>query len=217
MRKFIAILLCLMLVLSLAACGENKIAAAGTISENPTPAADTAAAEASTAAETQQPAETEETAPAEAAPAETQPEPAVEETPAEEPAEPFTFTYNGVTMTPGEDYNGTKLGEPDSIEVTPDCRTNRDVTHYCFPDVTIATVKEESGREYITGITLETPMVTTAEGIGLGRDRAQVIAAYGENYQDVLGSMVYTRGGTSLTISCNEAEQVIYVVYSIAD
>ena len=176
MKKFIAALLALTMLLALAACGST---------EQPQ--------------ETTQPAPVETTsAPQETAAPETTAAPEVTEAPAAV-QDPFCFTFEGVVLTPGTVYDSAALPEPISVYQVPSCAIEGTDNVYSFDTLEI-TAFHDGTQEIIYAIAIFDPNVCTDEGLYLGDDAARVVELYGENYIENGTAMVYTRGNTMLTI-----------------
>ena len=171
MKKFIAIVLALTMLLALTACGGEK-------TQETTPA----------------PAATEEIEAVETTAA------AVEETEAPVAAqEGFSLTFNGVKLVPGTVYDAAVLPEPNYMYEVPSCAIEGTDNVYSFNELDI-TAFNDGTQEIIYAIAIFDPNVCTDEGLYLGDDAARVIELYGEDYTENGTAMVYTRGNTMLTI-----------------
>lgn len=171
MKKFIAILLALTLMLALAACDSGEKAPETTAAPDVTDAP-----------------EVPETT---AAPEQTQ-------APAED-VKGFCLTFNGVELTPGTVYDAAALPEPASVYQVPSCAIEGTDNVYSFDTVEI-TAFNDGTQEIIYAIAILDPNVATDEGLYLGDDAARVIELYGEEYEENGTAMVYTRGNTMMTI-----------------
>lgn len=116
-----------------------------------------------------------------------------------EPVEPFVFTFNGVTLIPGTAYDASALPEPASVYQVPSCAIEGTDNVYNFDTVEV-TAFHDGTQEIIYSIAIFDPNVCTDEGLYLGDDAARVIELYGENYTENGTAMVYTKGNTELTI-----------------
>ncbi len=176
MKKLIAILLALTMLLALTACGNAEKPQETTEAPVETTAASVEATEAPL--ETTAPQETE-------APAVIQ--------------EPFGFTFQGVVLIPGTVYNAAALPAPSSVYQVPSCAIEGTDNVYSFDNVEI-TAFHDGTQEIIYAIAIFDPNICTDEGLYLGDDAARVVELYGEDYTENGTAMVYTRGNTMLTI-----------------
>lgn len=116
------------------------------------------------------------------------------------PVEPFVFTFNGVTLIPGTVYDAAALPEPTSVYQVPSCAIEGTDNVYNFNDAVEITAFNDGSQEIIYSIAIFDPNVCTDEGLYLGDDMARVIELYGEDYTENGTAMVYTKGNTELTI-----------------
>lgn len=115
------------------------------------------------------------------------------------PQDPFVFTFEGVTLIPGDIYEAAALPEPTSVYQVPSCAIEGTDNVYSFDTVEI-TAFHDGTQEIIYSIAIFDPNVCTDEGLYLGDDVARVIELYGEDYVENGTAMVYTKGNTELTI-----------------
>lgn len=116
------------------------------------------------------------------------------------PVEPFVFTFNGVTLIPGTVYDAAALPEPTSVYQVPSCAIEGTDNVYNFNDAVEITAFNDGSQEIIYSIAIFDPNVCTDEGLYLGDDMARVIELYGEDYTENGTAVVYTKGNTELTI-----------------
>lgn len=171
MKKIFAIALALAMILSLAACGEQETEQ--TVETTGTPAVETTV-----------PAVQEET---------TEPQAQVQD------EDPFSLTFEGVPLVPGTAYDAAVLPEPLSVYQVPSCAIEGTDNVYSFEALEITAFDNGTG-EVIYSIVLVDPNAATDEGLMLGDTLEKVIELYGEAYEQVGNSLVYTRGGTTLTL-----------------
>lgn len=173
MRKLIAMLLAVLLVMSLAACGAEE--------ENNADLVITRAPETATEAPTD----------------------AVEETQTVETVVntdgPFTFVYEGVNLTPGTAFDASVLPEADSIYEVPSCALEGTDNVYNYGSFELTAFDEGYGED-IYSIYFIDPNLTTPEGLALGDDVAKVVELYGEDYVQDGNAYVYTRESTILSV-----------------
>lgn len=172
MKKLIAMILALTMVLCLTACGGEEEVADQTIGGSVTEA--TKGAE-----ETEAPTEVE---------AEVVPGGAV-----------FAFTYEGVDIIPAEPFDASKLPEAASVYEVPSCALEGTDNVYNYETFEVTAYDEGNG-EVVYSIYFIDPNLTTNEGLALGDDLAKAVELYGENYQEVDGEYVYTGANTQLRL-----------------
>lgn len=170
MKKLIAILLAMMLVLSLAACGAEEEPNADLVI--------TRAAEEDVAAEVQPEAEAEEPVVADGV---------------------FSFTASGVELIPGEAFDAAALGEAASVYTVPSCAIEGTDNVYNYETFEVTAYDDGTG-EVVYSIYFLDPNLTTTEGLALGDDAAKVVELYGEDFAEEGASYVYTRTNTQLHV-----------------
>ncbi len=174
MKKYMAILLCLVWLLSLAGCssstgsGDEILLTKSTESTEENP-------EGSTASQ----AETQQTEAGDAA--------------------PFTFVTDGVALTPGESFDASALPEPDSTFQVPSCAIDGSDNVYNYGTFELTAYDDGSG-ETIYSILFIDPNLTTPEGLALGDNVEKMISLYGEDFQQEGTGYTYTSGDTQLCI-----------------
>lgn len=171
MKKLFSVLLVLTMLLALSACGSGEASEETTLAPEPTAASE--APETTAAPEQTAPAVSDEQA--------------------------FSFTFNGVVLTPGTVYDAAALPEPSYIYEVASCAFEGTDNVYSFDTVEI-TAFNDGTKEIIYAIAIFDPNVCTDEGLYLGDDVARVVELYGENYEENGTAMVYTRANTMLTI-----------------
>jgi len=187
MKKLIALMLCLLMTLSLAACG-GETADEQMITR---PAEETQAAEV--------PAQTE--APAAAAPE--------AETP--KTAAGYTFLVDGVELVPGAPFDPSVLSAYDSVYEVPSCAIEGTDNLYSYGTYEITAFDDGTG-EVIYSILLLDPNITTTEGLALGDDAAKAVELYGDGYTVQGTSWVYT-GEQGLLILIIQNDAVASIEY----
>ena len=192
MKKLIAMLLAVMMVLSFAACGEEEAADADLVI-------------------TRAPEEKEET-PATEAPAVE--EPAETEAPAAVEEGNFIFTANGVDLIPGAAFDPSVLGDPASVYEVPSCAIEGTDNVYNYEAFEITAYDDGTG-EVIYSIYFLDPNLTTNEGLALGDDAAKVIDLYGENYTEDGTAYVYSRTEGQLFVILQDGV-VVSIEYRMA-
>jgi len=181
MKKLIAVLLMVMLVVTLAACGAKEEAPA----EESAPAAQEAPAEDVSAEES-----------------------AAEETPAEDaPAEevnddPYYFGANGIEIRIMDEAEAVlaALGDPAQTFEADSCAFQGKDYFYYYDGYQLM-VNDVDGVKRITSITMVDDTVKTPQGIGIGSKEEEIAAAFGEDYTNASNMYVYRHDTTTLQIS----------------
>ena len=189
MKKLFALMLAVMLVLSLAACGSNEVANPELVITR-APEADTK--------ETEAPVEATEA-------------PAVEATEAPVAEELYFFVYEGVEIIPGAAFDPAALPEAESLYTVPSCALEGTDNVYNYGGFEV-TAFAENGSEFVYSVYLMDPNIATAEGLALGDEMSKVLQLYGEDYAEEGAAIVYTRGETMLYIIAQD-DVVISIEY----
>ena len=193
MKKWILLMLALVMVLSLAACGDDDAASQGgqqiTLS-------------------TQAPEENQDNVQESTGGVETANGPVVGEG-------VFSFNWEGVEIIPGEPFDASKLPAAASTYTVPSCALEGTDNVYNYETFEVTAYDEGSG-EYVYSIYLIDANLATAEGLALGDDLAKVIDTYGEDYAQDGTAYVYYRTNTLLSIIV-ENEAVVSIEYRLAN
>ena len=197
MKKIIAVLLMLAMVLTFAACGAKEEATV-----------------------------VEEAPAAEAAPAEKAPEEApVEETPAEEApveeenADPYYFGTKGIEIRIMDEAEGVlaTLGDPLQTFEADSCAFQGKDYFYYYDGFQLM-VNDVDGVLRITSITMVDDTVEAMNGIRIGSNEEDIAAAIGEDYTFANNMYVYRYETTSLQISVlNGKVSAIVYAYAVAN
>lgn len=125
-------------------------------------------------------------------------EAAEQETPKED-AGVFSFTYEGVTLIPGETVDKAALPKYTDVAEVPSCAFggNDNVYNYKTFELTTHVDGEE---EIVYSVYFVDPNLPTPEGLRLGDSKDDMISLYGEGYEAEENVCVYQRGETSLNI-----------------
>lgn len=91
------------------------------------------------------------------------------------------------------------LGEPDSYFEAASCAFDGLDKTYTYAGVEIITYPDEE-RDYISSVRILDSSVSTPEGITVGSTRADVIAAYGEDFQEIGEQYVYEDGDAVFSV-----------------
>ena len=128
--------------------------------------------------------------------------------------EMYTLYVGEVEISPGKDAVGVldALGVPIShSEEKEGCGSDEYVGVYKYQGIGIKT-KHVSGREIIDTVTITDDTVRTSKGITVGSSRNDVIAAYGENFEEHPSGIVYRKGQVSLNFSIRD-DRVVLLYY----
>lgn len=130
------------------------------------------------------------------------------------PAEGFAFTYQGVKLVPGVEFDDASLPVAESFE-NPNCAGEGKFITYQH-DAMELTVNVNGGKTVIYSIYLTDANTPTAEGLYLGDDAARVTEVYGDGAITEDGSLLtYVKGNTHLVILL-ENEVVTSIEYLMA-
>lgn len=112
----------------------------------------------------------------------------------------YEFDYNGtaIHMNDKADKIVETLGKPMDYFEAPSCAFQGLDKIYYFSGFNLSTYPGTDG-DYISAIDFADDSVSTKEGITLGTARDIVVEAYGNDYAEDNGSLIYTKGGTKLT------------------
>ena len=136
-------------------------------------------------------------------------------TPAD-PTQVFSLTYKETRLTPGVHLDVVSaLGDPMDRAEAPSCLHDGNDTVYFYEDVEIVTSPSEQG-EYVVSVTFLSPAVTTEEGIALGANISDALAALGEA-QEAFGRYLFTRGNTTLTMMTDDGGIIVSISYALAE
>lgn len=126
----------------------------------------------------------------------------------------YTFVYQDVTISvdalaaPIVDA----LGEPVSYFEAASCAFEGLDKMYTYNSVEIDTYPDEKGNDRVSSIILKDDMVQTPEGVYLFGTKADMIAAYGENYTEQNGLIVYEKDGMQLCFIL-ENDEIVSIEY----
>lgn len=132
---------------------------------------------------------------------------------AAESAKGYVFEYQGVTVSIDALAAPVleSLGEPASYFEAASCAFEGLDRMYTFGSIEIDTYPAEDG-DRISTILLKDDMVQTPEGVGLFMTKADMTAAYGENYTEENGMAVYEKDGMKLRFIL-ENEEITSIEY----
>jgi len=107
------------------------------------------------------------------------------------------------------------LGEPINYFESPSCAFDGIDKIYVYNGFELFTFPVD-GEDFVLSVNLTDDSVTTNEGIYLGMALDKVIAAYGEDYTQLLGQYTYSSGGATLSFLI-ENDKIVVITYTFAD
>ncbi len=132
----------------------------------------------------------------------------------EEAVKGYVFVYQNVTISIDAKAEAViaALGEPVSYFEAASCAFEGLDKMYTYNSVEIDTYPDEKGVDRISNIILKDDMVETPEGVSLFETKADMVAAYGENYKDENGLLVYEKDGMKLGFIL-DGDEIISIEY----
>ena len=111
----------------------------------------------------------------------------------------YVFTYNGTTIAADADMApiAEALGEPANYYEEPSCAAQGISKIYNYSDFEVYTYPD-GDNDLVQTVILKTDNVATPEEIDLSKEKSDIIAAYGEDYEEANGQMVYKKDGMKL-------------------
>lgn len=201
MKKLTAILLCLLMVLMLAACGQDQPAESQPETQGSQPTQDSQPESQPT-----QDSQPESEPSQDTEPSGTEPNP--------EQADLFSFTFQGIQLTPGAAFVPDAMPKPDATYEIPSCAFEGVDTVYSYAALEV-TACGPVGQQQIYSVFLVDVNTPTGEGIYMGDTKAMVIAAYGSGYVENGTEWVYTKGNTTLHLLF-QGDTIISIEYRMA-
>lgn len=171
MKRVIAVLLSVMLLCALTACGEPAQPATTTeavVDTTAQVADDTTAAAETTAA-------------------------------VQDAVEGFSFTFEGVELIPGQSFDASVLPTPQSVYQVPSCAIEGTDNVYNYGTIEVTAFNDGTG-EVIYSVYIVDANTPTDEGLYIGDTVDHVIAAYGEDCVRENGQITYQKGDTLLIL-----------------
>ncbi len=112
----------------------------------------------------------------------------------------YQFDYNGLAihMDDKADKIIDTLGDPMEYFEAPSCAFQGLDKIYYYSGFNLSTYPGSDG-DYVSAIDFADDSVSTKEGLTLGAARDKVTEAYGSDYTEDNGSLIYTKGKTRLT------------------
>jgi hypothetical protein len=112
----------------------------------------------------------------------------------------YEFVYQGVAMHMNDKADAAidALGKPMDYFEAPSCAFQGLDKIYYYSGFDLSTYPGTDG-DYISAIDFSDDSVSTKEGIYIGVSKDKVVEAYGKDYTEEFGSLIYTKGKTKLT------------------
>lgn len=111
----------------------------------------------------------------------------------------YGFVFKGVMLTPGAEFSGEGLPEPQYFYTQPNCALEGDDTIYNYADIEVA-VYNDGKKSVIQSVYIINPNLTTPEGLALGDDLTKVTKLYGDTYQTNGAEWQFIKGNMILAI-----------------
>ena len=127
--------------------------------------------------------------------------------------EGYTFTFQGLDLVPGADFDAAALSIVESFE-NPNCAGEGKFITYLHDGMEL-TVNTNGDKTVVYSVFITDPNLATNEGLHLGDDLAAVTAAYGEAISEDDGLLTYVKNKTHLVIQL-ENELVTAIEFRLA-
>lgn len=130
----------------------------------------------------------------------------------------YAFKHDGVSIYMNTDVVPVvdALGESIEYFEAESCAFKGLDKYYTYPGFEITTYPMD-GKDYISSVNIMDDTVTTPEGIYLGSTVDDMIAAYGEDYEESLGSYTYTMDESNLQFITMDDEIISITYLAIVD
>lgn len=127
----------------------------------------------------------------------------------------YYFMAGDVTLQADMEFDTVKegLGEEQSVFEAPSCAGDGKDYIYNYTAYEVETYPGEGGVNKIAYITLKDDTVATPEGIDLSMTKGDVIAAYGEDYEEVGDGFSYEKDGTKLNFVF-DGDNIVSIEYA---
>ena len=127
----------------------------------------------------------------------------------------FTFETQGAVIYMDQNMADvlTLLGEPIGVFEAPSCAFDGIDRIFRFPGIQIHTYPVDDD-DFVHTISIRDDSVATQGGIFLGSSFADVVAAYGDDYDQDFGMFMFTRGRTTLSFFI-EDDMVTGITYEL--
>jgi len=128
----------------------------------------------------------------------------------------FTIIFEGVNITPGNEFNQDAIdGEPE-VSLIPSSAFPNDPVHiYNYSELIEIHAVMLDGVETIYFVHILDESIATAEGVSISDDVSRVLEVYGEEYEDGGIRKIYTRGDVELSFIIRD-DVVVSIEYWLA-
>ena len=192
MKKVLAVVLALVLVLGLAACGGGGNQVIKNNNTNNAPATNTNQSGSNSGTNT---------------------DPGKDNSGSNTAAKGEKVSFGGQNIYPGNAFDASKISEKASTMEVPSCALAGTDTIYTYSDVEI-TVSEYKGAKVIYSTYFNGTSVKTEKGVSIGASKADMEKAYGTGYKNVGTQYEYTLEGATLTFII-ENDKVTSIYYTL--
>ena len=129
--------------------------------------------------------------------------------------EGFAFPFQGTIIHMDQNMAEVleQLGEPLGVFEAPSCAFDGIDRIFSFPGIQIHTYPD-GDFDFVHTISIRDDSVTTMNGIFLGSDWDDVVAAYGDDYEQEFGMFTFTVGRTTLSFFIEDG-MVIGILYEL--
>lgn len=155
------------------------------------------------------------TAPAQTAPTTQQPDETTQPKNESNAAPAFALTVGTFTIRMDQNIQEVldTMGEPLGVFEAPSCAFDGIDRIFSFPGLQIHTYPLDES-DFIHTISIRDDSIMTQNGIYLGNSLDNVLAAYGDNYQQEFGMFTFTKGVTTLQFLI-EYDMVVAITYGL--
>ena len=130
-------------------------------------------------------------------------------------ADGFVFTVNGTHVYMDENMEDvlTRLGEPRRVFEAPSCAFEGIDRIFSFQGYDLHTYPENE-QDFVHTVNFRDDSLATPEGVFLGGSLSDMLAAYGDDYEQELGQYKYTKGQTYLSFIIDE-DEIVAIMYGL--
>ena len=126
----------------------------------------------------------------------------------------YAFVAEGVTLQPGDSFDPGKLPEPLSVYEVPSCAIEGTDNVYTYETFELTAFDDGSG-DVIYSVLLTDPNTTTPEGLALGDTVEKMESIYGMSYEKEGDGVTYPGNGQLLCI-ITQGDTVVSIEYRMA-
>lgn len=111
----------------------------------------------------------------------------------------YSYVFEDVELIPGAAFDVSELPEAESVYTVPSCALEGTDNVYSYGTLEVTAFNDGKG-EFIYSVYLLDPNLTTAEGLAQGDTAAKVTELYGEEYTENGTEWIYQKGETLLCV-----------------